>query len=760
MLDVQLGDPGAAIEHLLRARERYRSIGYVTGEQNALGQLGTAYQAVGELGPAMAAFDSSLALAREQGLRQEEASSLELIADLYRQAGDYPPALRLYDEANRINDELGLEVEKGTNRRSAAEVQVAMGRTDLAGRQLTEALRIHQATGARLQELRDRLMVAELASRSEDMPRARAELREADALAVALDARTARVEVALARAGVLERAGDPSGVLRTLRTARSDLSGGGYDAEWRAATHRAWAHARLLELDSAANAGREAVAAVERVRGSFRSGVLGSAFAAERAAPYADLVDVLLRSGRVEEAFEVADASRNQALRERLSATTDPAAPIRPTVSALAEGEAQLRAIDTLVSRLDVLEEIPSAERDQSSHDLAQALSGQLAEAREAYEALLVRTAERDAAGTAMLGSRRVTADEVRAALQPGETLVEYFAGPERLVVFVVTRQTIRSLTVDVAREELASQVRVARDLLGRPGASGDAEPGDVLAALHERLIAPLERAGFLAGTRRLVLVPHAALVYLPAAALRNPATRRYLVEDYALLHLPSSAALMAVRGLGVRRAGRPGRAFAFAPFPRELPAAVEEVRAFRRAMRGAETRYGGRATERHLRQALAVAGVVHLATHGVMNPRNPMFSRLALAPGSGGSGDDGRLEVHELLGLQLSGPLVFLSGCETGVGAAWSTGFTRGEDYATLAQAFLYAGARNVLATLWPIGDRGAAVFARRFYAHLEELAPPEALAAAQRDLLRDPDFGRPFHWAAYHLSGEGGFR
>ncbi len=756
MLDVLLGDPRAAIEHLARARQLYRSIRYVTGEQNALGQLGTAYQALGELGPAMAAFDSSLALAREQGLRQEEASSLELIADLHRQAGDYPGALRLYDEANRINDELGLEVEKGANRRNAAEVQVAAGRTDLAGRHLAEALRIHQATGARLQELRDRLMVAELASRRDDTARAKEELRQADVLAAELDARTARAEVALARAGVLERTGDPAGVLQTLRTARGDLLIGGSDTEWRAAAHRARAHARLLEFDSAASAGREAVAAIERVRGSFGSGVL----AVERAAPYADLVEVLLHSDRVEEALGVADLSRNRALLLHLAATTDPSAPVRPTVSALAEGEAQLRAIGTLVSRLDALEEIPAADRDRSSVDLVRALSRQLITAREAYEALLVRTAERDATGTALLGGRQVTADEVRAALEPGETLVEYFAGPERLVVFVLTRQAIRSLTMDVTSEELASQVRVARDLLGRLDASGSAEVGDVLHALYERLIAPLERAGFLAGTRRLVLVPHAALVYLPFAALRHPGTGRFLVEGYALLQVPSSAALGAVRGAKDRYPGSPGGAFGFAPFPRELPAAAAEVRMFRRTMRGAVTRYGERATELHLRQALAVGGVVHVATHGVMNPRNPMFSRLELAAGGGGTSDDGRLEVHELLGLQVSAPLVFLSGCETGVGAAWSTNFARGEDYATLAQAFLYAGARNVLSTLWPIGDQGAAEFAGRFYAHMEALAPPEALAAAQRDLLRNPDFGRPFHWAGYILSGEGEFR
>jgi CHAT domain-containing protein len=87
------------------------------------------------------------------------------------------------------------------------------------------------------------------------------------------------------------------------------------------------------------------------------------------------------------------------------------------------------------------------------------------------------------------------------------------------------------------------------------------------------------------------------------------------------------------------------------------------------------------------------------------------------------------------------------------------STDFARGEDFATLAQAFLYAGAGNVVATLWPVDDEGAAVFAERFYAHLWQLAPPEALAAAQRDLIAGPRYRAPYHWAAYVVSGPGEF-
>jgi CHAT domain-containing protein len=133
------------------------------------------------------------------------------------------------------------------------------------------------------------------------------------------------------------------------------------------------------------------------------------------------------------------------------------------------------------------------------------------------------------------------------------------------------------------------------------------------------------------------------------------------------------------------------------------------------------------------------------------------MFSRLELAPGDGTPENDGRLEVHEVMELSIRTRLAFLSGCETGLGVAWTTDFARGEDYTTMAQSFLYAGARNVIATLWRIEDAGAAVFAARFYQHLRNRAPADALAEAQRDMRNDPRYASPYYWAAYVLSGEG---
>ena len=106
---------------------------------------------------------------------------------------------------------------------------------------------------------------------------------------------------------------------------------------------------------------------------------------------------------------------------------------------------------------------------------------------------------------------------------------------------------------------------------------------------------------------------------------------------------------------------------------------------------------------------------------------------------------------------MEVLSPLVVLSGCETGIGASFSTGFARGDDYSALGQAFLYAGAANVIATLWRVDDHASAELAGAFYAELGTGAPVNALAAAQRRFIVNPRLRAPFYWAGYQLMGAG---
>jgi CHAT domain-containing protein len=341
-------------------------------------------------------------------------------------------------------------------------------------------------------------------------------------------------------------------------------------------------------------------------------------------------------------------------------------------------------------------------------------------------------------------------------ALRPDEALVHYFVTAEIGVGFIVRDDGVRSFEIPISDESLSRRVRVARELVGNPQIDGTAAH-DALRGLHELLIEPAILRGNLAGVERLIVVPHGVLTYLPFGALVN-AAGRFLVEDFALQVLPSAAVLPVLRSKPSPGESALSSAIAFAPLPSTLPASRAEVKAVKGAFSRGWTVEGRRASERRFRQALAEAEVVHVATHGTLNVLNPLFSFLEFAPGPEERGEnDGRLEIHEVLGLAINSSLVFLSGCETGLGASWSTEFERGEDYATLALAFLYAGADNVVATLWPVEDEGAAAFAERFYAELQHSDPVFALARAQREMLSHPTYSEPYYWAAYRLAGAG---
>ncbi len=74
-------------------------------------------------------------------------------------------------------------------------------------------------------------------------------------------------------------------------------------------------------------------------------------------------------------------------------------------------------------------------------------------------------------------------------------------------------------------------------------------------------------------------------------------------------------------------------------------------------------------------------------------------------------------------------------------------------------AYARIYAGAENVIGTLWRVDDFGAALFAETFYAKLMRLGLTSALASAQRTMIASSKFAHPYYWAGYVLTGAGRF-
>ncbi|HEY5546880.1 MAG TPA: CHAT domain-containing tetratricopeptide repeat protein [Gemmatimonadaceae bacterium] len=755
MLDIALGDPISAIASIEEARRLARSTGDSINEVNARGQLATAYRALGEPQRAFALLDSALTMAQRSGQRQEVAEDLTLIGDLFFEAGDHQHALDYYRRALVATDSLEQPEERGNILRSEARAHAALGNFVLALQRAGESLRIHREGGFTYPELSDLIVLADLAQQNGQGAVAEAHLRSAQRIATDLDAPIAAAQVAIATAGVAALARQWDRVLQAIERGRGILYLAGSTAEADAWTLQAHALAELGRNEAALAAGRRAIDAVEQIRGNYAAGELRTTYTSEKADVFAQQALLLLRLGRTSEAFEVADAARGRALLEHLAQAR---ADIRDASGAgrLLEQEALLRRIDALLGQLREREQTPPRERSTDFVAATTNLRDSVDALRAEYTALVARNATTSAASQAVAGLARPAVGDIRRSLQRGEVLLEYLVTPERLLIFVVTPS---SVTVHVSEEraaELTSRVQLARELLRRPGT--DDESRGVLRALFEIVLGPVARAGTLQQAKRLIVVPHGVLTYLPFAALVEPESQKYLAEQHVLLHLPTSAALPALRGgVSVRSTTRSG-AEIFAPVDAQLPATRGEAERVATVLRGASLYLGARATEGRLRQALQRGGIVHVATHATLNSRNPLFSYIELARDPRvTAGDNGRLEVHELLGLRLDSPLVFLSGCETAIGGSWSTRFDTGEDYATIGQTLLYAGARNVVATLWRIDDVGAAEFARQFYEALRGSGYAEAMAEAQRRLIADSRYRSPYFWAAYQVSGSG---
>lgn len=155
-------------------------------------------------------------------------------------------------------------------------------------------------------------------------------------------------------------------------------------------------------------------------------------------------------------------------------------------------------------------------------------------------------------------------------------------------------------------------------------------------------------------------------------------------------------------------------------------------------------------ATEAIFKAEAANYGVLHFATHGILNHKYPLYSSLVLL---GDDTEDGLLHTYELYNMQLNAELVALSACNTGVGT-----IQKGEGAMSVARGFSYAGCPNIAMTLWPVSDEATQILMENFYANLMRGMPKaEALQKAKLGFL-DGGSGLicvPYFWSGLILVG-----
>jgi CHAT domain-containing protein len=476
----------------------------------------------------------------------------------------------------------------------------------------------------------------------------------------------------------------------------------------------------LAEGDSATaiDLFRRAIEVIEQQRSSIDSEGGRIGFVGDKQAVYQALVSLLLARGDATAAFEYVERSKARALVDLLASQRDlrvkgPGAAAGPTFVRLAEAEADLTA---MVAPED-------ATRGARTRSVAVGLRSQLQAEAPELASLVTVTATRPAA--------------IQALLAPGELLLEYYYSASELWVFVMSAQGLEAVKLD--RAGLEDAIVAFRRCLGEPARDCD----EASRALHDRLLKPV--ADRLTPAKRLVIVPHGALHYLPFNALHSGAG--HLIDSHAIRVEPSASVLDLIKGRG----GKAGGAALLLGNPNlgrpelALKHAEEEAVAIAKLLPASKVLLRDDAKRSAVRSEGGRYGILHFASHGQFDPDRPLNSALLLSPEPG---SDGRLTVGDLYSLELDANLVTLSACETGLGR-----LANGDDVVGLTRGLLYAGVSSIVSSLWSVDDLATRDLMVGLYSNLAGMDKAEALRQAQLAVKKQRP--HPFFWAAFVLTG-----
>ena len=445
---------------------------------------------------------------------------------------------------------------------------------------------------------------------------------------------------------------------------------------------------------------------------------------------YTSLIDLLWNQGRFQEAFNYVERARARVFLHQIAS--------RPSNfranSALFKKEQELRnQVNNLNQQIMNLH---SGFSSQSQTRKITSIKSELNTRKREYLQLLKQIKQHNPEFADLVSINPAQIKEIQSLLDQDTTLIEYFVTEKRTLAFLITKDNITSVTLDVSGQDLTEAVKA---LYEYDFATFQTIHPSSLQKLHQWLIAPLQNY---LSTSKLGIVPHNILHYLPFAALTDG--QQYLSARYALFSLPSASVM---RFLQEKHKPDNQILMALGNPTLDLPYAQQEVETIA-TLYATQPLTNTKAMESIVWSQANQASILHLATHGEYNPINPLLSTLHLVEGNG---HDGRLEIHEIYGLNLrrATNLVVLSACQTKIGKV-----SRGDEIVGLNRAFLYAGTPSIIASLWNIDDEASSLLMERFYIYLKEgKSKAEALQLAQKDTR--VKYPHPYYWSAFVLTG-----
>ncbi|HZF24944.1 MAG TPA: CHAT domain-containing tetratricopeptide repeat protein [Steroidobacteraceae bacterium] len=693
--------------------------------------LGRIYLTLGEQERGEVFLQQALELRESNAVqdRQGLLASLVEVADLKRENGEPQLALKLHLQAL---DHAVSPQEKGRALLAIGQDQIATG----AGRAAAETL----ARGLKL-----------------DLPAQS----------------TVRYRLSGAYGYALSRSGDPAGRELLLKAARAHEATG--DDNYAAENYvlLAGEERRAGEIGPALRYVGKALSLYDLQRIRAVNPDLRATYISNRAAAYELQADLYMErwqkaASRADQdrlaasALGAAERLRTLALEDFRQFAQQPGRQPGTAPSALAELDARLAAKRHRLATLLDLDAPPAGQVASLRREIA-LLRTQIDVAQQKQ----APTGEKSARTAAVL-----SLPQLQASLASGSAVITWLLGEERSWIWCITPDSATAFALGSGKSVEAA----ARDLYAlwsQPPDGSDTREREVKAS---RTI--LGAAGpIVAKQRAVTIVADGTLRTIPFAAvwLDGQPTAKRLADFATVSYQPALDHWQGVNGkqpgtepgerillvgdpviIGSPDAGvaqTRDAVLADGAFPlRRLPASRREVEGIVKIASGwhSDVLLGEAATKTAvLAQPLSAFRVLHFATHARLDVHDPQLSSILLSTRAQDSvQDDSALSLRDIVGLGLNADAVVLSACEGSLGKEY-----RGQLSFGLSEAFLLAGARNVLGSLWRVSDVATETYMRVFYqAYMTR--GMDSVAAAQtaaRRMKSDPVYGHPYYWAAF---------
>jgi CHAT domain-containing protein/tetratricopeptide (TPR) repeat protein len=758
------GDQPRALESYQRCLKIMEEMGNKAGMATALGNIGILHNKQGNYPQALEYGRRSLAISTQIGDKPNIASQLTNIGVAYTNEGSYEPALEYLERSLKLEEEIDDRRGMASSMLNISNALVGTRSYDRALQYAQRSLGIARTIGAQ--------------GDAGDALSAIAAIRISNgAYADAIDAGRESVSIAV-------RVGDPDSLAKALTTLGK-------------------AYRAVGTVDSARECFARAIEVVEQMRGQVvgpeqeRLRFLGS-----RVEPYHAMADLLVEQGHPPTALEFAERARARTLIEVLQAGR-----LGATKAMSEEEKAREQSLYSALVSLNTQITREKLHKDPDQNRLT-LLADKLQKARLEYEGFQTDLYATHPSLKVQRGRMEIPdLAEARAVLPDTSTAVlEFLVLEERAYLFVIAvaptprgRPTLRVYTIHAGRKEISDLVDDFRKrLAGRyPGVRTAARKmyglllGPARAELHRKTT--------------LCVVPDGSLWDVPFQCLITDAGR-YLLQDSAVFYAPSISALlqMGKASQSVPTPKKPGATAAqpgpaaehtsdpgtsserpersllaigdpslsartaeavFATHRDEtldaLPDAELEVKALAQIYGPQRSMIliGPAAQEQTVKAEAPHYRVLHFATHGILDDRNPMYSHLVLSQNADDSRQDGLLEAWEIMNLDLSARLAVLSACQTGRGQV-----TAGEGLIGMAWAFFVAGVPTTVVSQWKVESASTSQLMIAFHQNLvfrrdtsgRRLSTSQALRLAQLKLLESPAYSHPFYWAGFVVMGK----